>query len=64
MIRVNGADSDLATSSVAQLLAALAIDQRGIAVAVDGEIIRRSAWEVTTVVDGSSVEIVTAVAGG
>lgn len=64
MIRINGADRDLATSSVAQLLVALEIDQRGIAVAVDGEIIRRSAWEVTTVDDGSSVEIVTAVAGG
>ena len=64
MIRVNGADNELATCSVAQLLVALAIDQRGIAVAVDGEIIRRSAWEVTTVDDGSSVEIVTAVAGG
>jgi sulfur carrier protein len=64
VIRINGADRDLATSSVAQLLVALEIDQRGIAVAVDGEIIRRSAWEVTTVDDGSSVEIVTAVAGG
>ncbi len=64
MIRVNGVERELAELTVSALLSALEIDPRGIAVAIDGEIVRRSAWDETSVDDGSSVEIVTAVAGG
>ena len=37
---------------------------RGIAVAVDGEVVPRGAWETTTLSDGARVEIVVAVQGG
>jgi sulfur carrier protein len=37
---------------------------RGIAVAVDGEVVPRGSWGRTTLSDGASVEIVVAVQGG
>lgn len=37
---------------------------RGVAVAVDGEVVPRRAWEQTTLRDGARVEIVAAVQGG
>jgi sulfur carrier protein len=37
---------------------------RGVAVAVDREVIPRGAWERTTLGDGSRVEVVRAVQGG
>ncbi|MEO9181549.1 MAG: sulfur carrier protein ThiS, partial [Acidimicrobiales bacterium] len=40
------------------------IQSRGVAVAVNGEVVRRSQWSMTRVADESVVEIVTAVAGG
>jgi sulfur carrier protein len=68
MLRVNGTDrDDLAGGmTVAALVAALGVPAqgRGVAVAVDGEVVRRGAWEQTAVPDGAAVEIVTAVQGG
>jgi len=67
MITVNGTDHDgLAGASVAELVARLDIpaEGRGCAVAIDGEVVRRGAWETTAVPDGAAVEIVTAVQGG
>jgi sulfur carrier protein len=64
MIHVNGDDDDFLFESVEALIARLGIKPRGIAVALDGEIVRRSAWLSTIVPDESSVEIVTAAAGG
>ena len=37
---------------------------RGVAVAVDGEVVPRSSWEATELLDGQSVEVVGAVQGG
>lgn len=64
MIRVNGMEHELGETSVSLLIEKLAIEPRGIAVAIDGEIVRRSQWTTTIVENGSSVEIVTAVGGG
>ena len=36
----------------------------GIAVAVNGEVVRRSRWESTPLADGDRVEVLTAVQGG
>jgi sulfur carrier protein len=38
--------------------------ERSVAVAVDGEVVPRSAWPVTAVPDGARVEVVTAMQGG
>jgi sulfur carrier protein len=64
VIRVNGEDQVFRSESVVELLERLAIEPRGIAVAIDGDIVRRSEWTETTIADGSAIEIVTAVAGG
>lgn len=39
-------------------------DRRGVAVAVDGEVLARAAWDDTLVDDGTRLEIVGAVQGG
>jgi sulfur carrier protein len=38
--------------------------RRGLAVAVDGEVVPRGRWEDTTLSDGQKVEVVQAVQGG
>jgi sulfur carrier protein len=64
MIHVNGNNQEFVDETVASLLERLNIEPRGIAVAISGEIIRRSDWMTTKISDNSSVEIVTAAAGG
>jgi len=39
-------------------------DERGVAVALDGEVVGKKAWETTFLVSGQKVEIVHAVQGG
>ena len=52
--------------TVAELVVAAGIepDRSGIAVAVNGEVVPRSAWATTPVADGSRIEILQAAAGG
>jgi len=50
--------------TVAELVAAWCPSPRGVAVALDGEVVPRSTWDVTVVAVGASVEIVSAAAGG
>jgi sulfur carrier protein len=64
VIRVNGSDDEYLVETVEGLLQRRSIAPRGIAVALNGEVVRRSEWATTTILDGTSVEIVTAAAGG
>ena len=67
MIRVNGREvEDRDGATIADLLADLGVepDARGVAVAVDGEVIPQGEWPAFTVAAGSRVEAVTAVQGG
>ncbi len=64
MITVNGDVQDHVDESVSELVSRLDIEPRGIAVAIDGEIIRRADWPITRIKNQSAIEIVTAVAGG
>jgi len=65
-IRVNGASEALIAATVAALLEAKEIDTggRGIAVALNGAVVPRSAWRETQLRPGDSVEIVRARQGG
>jgi sulfur carrier protein len=65
-IRVNGQDEPLAAPTLSALLAEKAVDtsQRGIAVALNGAIVPRSAWAQTQLHAGDNVEIVRARQGG
>ncbi|MCS7478857.1 sulfur carrier protein ThiS [Umezawaea endophytica] len=63
--RVNGELRDLPDgATVAAVLDLLGAPVRGVAVAVDGEVVPRAAWPSTTVPDGGTVEVLTAVQGG
>ena len=67
IVTVNGEDRSLADgASVAALVASLGgrEDGRGIAVALRGEVISRSAWESTVLSPGDEVEVLIAVQGG
>jgi sulfur carrier protein len=65
-IRVNGESEPLAAATLDALLAEKAVDtgQRGIAVALNGAVVPRTAWRDTTLRPGDSVEIVRARQGG
>ncbi|MGZ4575451.1 MAG: sulfur carrier protein ThiS [Mycobacteriaceae bacterium] len=63
-VTVNGSARELAEGcTVAQLVAAEGVPERGIAVAVDGTVVPRGSW-TAVVREGAVVEIVTAVQGG
>ena len=67
MISVNGRPTDVeAGTTVAALLRTLDVppDGRGVAVAVDAEVVPRSEWDDRVVESGAQVEVVTAVQGG
>jgi sulfur carrier protein len=51
-------------ATLADLITQVTASARGIAAAVDGEVVPRRAWPDTPLADGSVVEIVTAVQGG
>jgi sulfur carrier protein len=67
MILLNGQHSDLRPGeTVAAVLARfdLDLDARGIAVAVDGEVVSRSTWETFALSEDACVEVLTAMQGG
>ncbi|NUR69860.1 MAG: sulfur carrier protein ThiS [Hamadaea sp.] len=63
MITVNGIEQEL-VGSVAELVAAVTREQRGVAVAINGEVVPRGEWGTCPLADGDTVEILTAAQGG
>jgi sulfur carrier protein len=67
VILLNGRESDVrAGETVADVLARLnvSLDARGIAVAVDGEVVPRAQWQSFALGDEARVEVLTAMQGG
>ena len=65
LIMVNGAERELPDgATVADALAALGAPDKGIAVALDGEVVPRASWSATVLSEGGAVEVLTAVQGG
>jgi sulfur carrier protein len=65
IVHVNGRRRDLEGNlTVGDLVDGEVPDRRGVAVAIDGELVPRSSWDATDLVDGVQVEIVGAVQGG
>jgi sulfur carrier protein len=67
MILLNGERSDLqAGDTVASALARLRLplDARGVAVAVDDQVVARSSWETFALSADARVEVLTAMQGG
>ena len=67
-IVLNGRSCELGGEPVtpASALAELGLDPqaRGVAVAVDGEVVPRAEWESRALADGARVEVLTAMQGG
>jgi sulfur carrier protein len=66
-VQLNGEWRELddgATVADAVTLLGVPLDARGVAVAVDREVVRRGAWEATALTAGARVEILTAIQGG
>jgi sulfur carrier protein len=66
-VLLNGNETDLADGATVQAaLDALALPGagRGVAVAVDAEVVPRGQWEATELHDGARVEILRAIQGG
>jgi sulfur carrier protein len=67
VIRLNGQESDLQPGeTVAAVLRRLELspEARGIAVAVDGEVIPRAGWETCVLSDETRIEVLIAIQGG
>jgi sulfur carrier protein len=66
-IELNGEDAIVPDgASVAAAVEAAGVDggERGVAVAVDGEVVPKGEWDATTLRDGQNVEVVVAIQGG
>lgn len=64
-ITVNGEATALEAATVAELLAARGVQQRrGVAVAVNGEVVPQPSWDTTRLAAGDRVEIIKVAVGG
>ncbi|BAL85860.1 putative sulfur transfer protein [Actinoplanes missouriensis 431] len=64
-LTINGQDRSRTEScTVATLVAEIIAAQRGVAVAVNGTVVPRSAWNEVDLADGDRVEVLTAAQGG
>lgn len=64
-VNLNGESVEVATTmTIGEVVASLGIEQRGVAVSLDREVVPRSQWSATLVHDGASIEVLAAAAGG
>ncbi len=64
-VELNGEAHELPDeATVADAVAAAGAPDRGVAVAVDGEVVPRAAWPETQLAHGQRVEVLQAVQGG
>ena len=66
-VRLNGEDCELRDGArLADAIAASGApeDRRGVAAAVDGEVVPRGEWDLLKLADGARVEVLQAVQGG
>jgi sulfur carrier protein len=67
VVELNGRAEELpdgATVADAVRFVGIDGDPRGVAVALDGEVVRRSDWESTKLAERQAIEVVRAVQGG
>jgi sulfur carrier protein len=63
-VHLNGESRTVASFTIEDLLQELSISTKGVAVAVQGEIVPKSLWHTHRIALNDHIEIVTAVAGG
>jgi sulfur carrier protein len=65
IVTVNGEERSLpADATVASLVDDLSAPSRGVAVAIDGEVVPRDEWPETALRSGARIEVVAAIQGG
>lgn len=64
MVKINGAEHDIAGKTVSEYLGTTNYDRKRIAVEKNGEIVPKSQYETTVMCDGDEIEIVSFVGGG
>jgi sulfur carrier protein len=65
IVTVNGEERSLPTdTTLASLVEGLSAPSRGVAVAIDGEVVPRAEWQATPLQDGARIEVVAAIQGG
>ena len=67
IVELNGAHSELPDgATVADAVKAIGVDgqTRGVAVAVEGEVVRKADWHKTRLEERQTIEVVRAVQGG
>ena len=63
-IRLNGEDKETRAGTVAELLRELQAPETGVAVALNGAVVRRTEHNDTPLQEGDEVEVIRAVQGG
>ena len=64
-VTVNGTERQVPDgTTLAEVIEALDVPAAGVAVAVNGAVVRRADWPVTPLADGATVEVLAAVQGG
>ena len=64
-VLVNGEPTELETgATVEAVLASLELPDRGVAVAVDAEVVPRGEWQAHELSEGARVEVLRAIQGG
>jgi sulfur carrier protein len=64
-IVINGEDREVPDQmSLERVVAAITTSATGIAVAVNGEVVRRASWSSVALAPGDEIEVLTAVQGG
>ena len=65
-LRVNGTEEEVTVATVAELLAARGVNPtaRFLAVAVNGQVVRRAEWPAKILAPGDDIEIVRPLQGG
>lgn len=64
-VTINGKDHELSgPTPVSDYVATLGVEPKMIAIAHNGEVLRRDEWDDVTVSEGDTLEVVRAVGGG
>lgn len=64
MVRINGAELQIAGRTIAEYLAENGYDAKRVAVELNGDILPKAQYDSTVLHDGDNVEIVSFVGGG
>ena len=63
-IKVNGAEKRSEAKNLAELAAELGLPDKGVAMAVDGKMVKRPEWEGKELQEGAAILIIRASCGG